>query len=1187
MLHPVLLQVSTGTRFQLERDCNWNVPGTGLGTVLKGLEFMRFVAAVTLSISLFAVTIGSAAEPQTFPVSGQAMTSESRRAISDLVWDRSQPLRDDGARSLQQRRLAGEKAPATLNAIVMMCDFADSLMLGRLGQVPGDFPPAMQTDRHYAAHDSVFFDHMLSKVADYFWTVSGQKLTINSTVHPRTVNLPEPMSFYGNHPEEGDQHILLTSQVVDSLSSEIDFSAYDTIILVHAGAGEETDILSDSPEQIFSTYLDPADFAAAAEDGLLDQPYLPAPGFAPGMGIDRVLILPETEQQDAINGFGGGFGSLGVYCFEVGLHLGMLSLTDFTPSGRPDSQGIGQYGLMGFGLFVGLGFIPPQPCAYNKLLMGWVDPYDADATVATRYGLTPAGLATGPWPCARVSLTGQEFWLLEYRLQDPNGDRRYSFGDDKNGNGLPDFYDADSDSGDGTPTGKFDPATDLLERVIDAEWDFAMSENNERVFGELGWGSGVYVWHIDESVILDVFDAPSNLFNADPQRKAVDLEEADGIQDLDSNEPSAFMIGSDDDSFRGEFAHEFLPTTRPRTDTASGVGTGIEFRDFSDVVADSFLALLFVDNEGIEYWAFDYADTMFFTLQASTGSATAPRLHARRDLPVGTDLRGSHVLVGNLDQLGGSDEIILAGHAGEVFVLDGDLNEFLDRDADPATLEPFVVGTRGGVPVAWNLPAAMGDIDGDKIPEIVLTGAGGVYAFASDGTAVRDAEFGSFGFYFEVMGCVLPPVLVPVTATLDSKADAAAAVEVLVVEQGPAGARLIFLSGADATEISSVPLGQGLVPAPPAMIDRFVVTAVADTGSGSHFLNVVERVSSILPVEPRQLVLPLAGTPGALPLVLGVTIESDPDDPVYFVSVIDTAGHGETLFFDNDLSSPRAPLPWPDHLVVTSPIGLGGAFVAEDVLGRVGHGGDWQTGWPRRPLLGGLAGDAAWQGTPLVARLLNSPHNLDQFVFPTRDGRLFATGFQGEWEQDWPLAGPAASSGTPALGRLTGTVDADLVAIGTYDRITGTDGAELSTVPTASVSIWRDVAVVDPVWPMHGGSIWRNGAYDLSSWTSGLAVASGSGLVSGSHFCFPSPLQSGNLKVSGRVRSAARAMVVVYNLEGEKVRETGWREVGAVDPFVIEIDLPGAVTGLYLCRLVVDTPGQGTDQSVTQFAIVR
>ena len=83
------------------------------------------------------------------------------------------------------------------------------------------------------------------------------------------------MGFYGDHPEQGEQPVLLAADVLDSVAAEIDFAAYDTVLLVHAGAGEETDVLGDTPEQINSTYLDPDDLAEAIEEEILPA-YLPA-----------------------------------------------------------------------------------------------------------------------------------------------------------------------------------------------------------------------------------------------------------------------------------------------------------------------------------------------------------------------------------------------------------------------------------------------------------------------------------------------------------------------------------------------------------------------------------------------------------------------------------------------------------------------------------------------------------------------------------------------------------------------------------------------------------------------------------------------------------------------------------------------------------------------------------------------
>ncbi|MEN8007157.1 MAG: hypothetical protein ABFS42_09080 [Candidatus Krumholzibacteriota bacterium] len=1126
----------------------------------------------------------TSAPARALPFPQSAGSDEAR--VKNLLNSRIRPVCDDGAKGLQGRRLAGEKAPATLNAIVLMCDFSDSLMLGRHGQVPGDFPPPMQTDRYYAAHDSVFFQHLLGDVADYFTEVSGGRLTVHTTVHPRTVNLPDPMWHYGNHPDLGEQQVMLAATVVDSLDEEIHFPDYDTVVLVHAGAGEETDILGNSPEQIFSTYLDPDDFFGAMEDSVLDTPFIPAAGYPEGMGIDRVLVLPETEQQDPVGTFNGGFGSLGVYCFEVGLHLGMLSLSDFTPAGRPDSQGIGEFGLMGYGLFVGLGFIPPHPCAYNKYLMGWLDPYEPEIMTGGSFALTPSERPSDVAACARVNITGQEYWLLEYRLQDPNGDRHFTFSGDLNGNGLPDFWDADSENNDGTPTGKFDPDTDTRERVTDAEWDFAMSENSARLFGELAAGSGVYVWHIDEGVIQDVYDAPGNLFNADPARKSVDLEEADQIQDLDSREPSAYMLGGDDDSFRAEDADRFGPRTLPPTDTAGGARTGIAFSEFSKVVLDSQSFVMAV-VETDTFWGYEYADTMTFTLAVAIDPGTGPVLSARRDLPPGTDLTGSHVLIAPLDPAGSQDQIILAGHQGEIFVLDGELDEFLDHDGDPATLEPFATGIRSGSAVNWNLPPAAGDLDHDGETEIILTGPRGIYAFKADGQPVRNVEAGATGLYQDLPGCTLPPVLLPATLQIPS-ADSLHVSACVVVQQAGETEIRVF-GGPDAVPGPVFQLGPVVVPSVPVVVGGFLAVAVADTIGGDHRLVVLNLHPTAIPEDPLRLDLPLARRPGSFPVSWGLTPESTGEEPVFYAIVVDPSGHGETVFFDGELRRTRDNIVWSEDLEIRSPLAVGGAFVGPESLGRAGSGGQWLSGWPRRPLTGIAPAEIPAAGSPLVAEFVDASHALDQYIFPTRDGRLFGLGTKGEWEAGWPAAGPAQGAGSPALGRLTGDSLLDLAAIGSFERIQGveTDSTGLALEFVSTVAVWRDVTHTGAVWPMAGGSPWRNGFYDASGWTSLPVVGQGSGLVPGSHYCYPSPLLSGPLYVSGQVRAPGRARAFIYNLEGEQILSTVWRQVAAVEPFAVEVPLDGVTTGLYLCRLVVESDGGTTDNSVVQFAVVR
>ncbi len=1090
-------------------------------------------------------------------------------------------VRDDGDRDLQRRRLDGEKAPSELNAVVVMCDFSDSLMLGRLGTLPGDYPPATQTEFLFAAHDSVYFQHLLQDVAQYFQAASGGRFTFRFTIIPEVVNLAKPMSYYGNDPERGEQPVVLAADVVGILDPDIDFGSYDTMVLIHAGAGEETDLMGANPEQISSTYLGPGDFETAVRDSILPEPWLAGGDFGGTGGLDHVLILPETEYQAPF----GAVGSLGVYCFEVGLRLGMLSLSDFTPAGHPDSQGIGLLGLMGYGLYAGAGYIPPQPCAFNKLLMGWIDPVSIRPDQAGDYELTPAGNPGGSTAAARVDINGQEYWLLEYRLQDPDGNNMFSFGDDKNHDGIPDFYDMDSTLGNGIPTGFFDPAVDSLETLVGAEWDFAMSDNPARPYGVNAAGSGVFIWHIDEGVIRDVFDAESNLFNADPAHKAVDLEEADGIQDLDSTVPSEFSFGGDDDSFRGEGNHEFGPRTRPATESATGAYTGVVMRDFSKVVSDSQGYVLAVDGFDTT-WGITYAGTMGFRVETEVAGDDGPLPAARLELPAGVDLRGCDVLIGDLDGGGTPDEIILAGHAGEVYVLDGDLQEYIDGDGDPATVEPLAVGTWDSLPAAWNLPPAMGDLDGDGLPEIILTAAEGLYVFHGDGTALEPGSEAFNGLYRRLPGCSLPPVLTPASSgAVDQDEAVRVLVDVIAFQDGLSYLRTY--GGDAALAEPGIELGTGRVVAVPVWaFDQVFLCARADTtGGGDHRLDVIFPGVSDNGGTPVHHSYPLAVEPGPWPVSYGVVEGDARGSELRYVLVPGKNGSGMTLFFDRDMRPTGASLTWSDDIEVSSPLSPGGCFVGYDLLGRIGNGGDWQDGWPVRvddrtavPVRGGA----------LVARLAGVDSPSPQMIFPLRDGRLAGIAAHGETVPQWPLSGPAACAGTPALGRTRGGPLLDLVAVGTFDRITGLSTANGGLIgdPVSTIMVWEDVAEARATWPMRGGGIWRNGRYDTGSWTVLSPAAAGAGLVSGSHFCYPNPLREGDLFVRGTARAPGRARASIYNLEGEQVIETPWHDIAAGDPFTLEVPLDGAVTGMYICRLVVDAGGE-TDYSVVSFTIVR
>ncbi len=1113
--------------------------------------------------------------------------------LQNLLDHRTIALRDDGSSPIQQARLAGQRAPDALQAIIMMCDFSDSLMLGRHGVVEGDFPLPMQSEIYYASHDSVFFSHLFGDVADYYADVSAGAFTFNYTIHSRVVNLPNPMSYYGNHPENGEQTISLAAAVVDSLDGEIDFSLYDTYILIHAGAGEETDILGNSPEQIYSNFLDSDDFQQAFEDGELEFPYLPSSDFGSDEGINQVLILPECEYQDPVGGFGGYFGSLGVYCFEVGLRLGMLSLSDFTPAGRPDSQGIGEFGLMGYGLFVGMGWIPPHVCSYNKLLMGWLDPVEVDPLLAGDHFLTPCEMSGDAEAAMRVAISGQEYWLLAYRLQDPDGNRIFSFPGDLNGNNTPDFYDFDATDAEGNPTNdgvplfgyaKFDPEFDTRERLSGAEWDFFMSENSARGPKDKGAGSGLYIWHIDEGVIQETFGMSSNRFNADADHKSVDLEEADGIQDLDSREPSPFILGGDDDSFRGEGASVFGPETLPNTASAGGAATNVRFGEISKVVNDSLDYIARIDyrySPPDTTWGFDYADTIFFHLETVGAAGAGPELVARREFPAGTNLRGSHVLLANLGADVSLAEIIVTGHEGEIFVLDGDLNELIDQDGDPATMAPLAVGTFGNIPVPWNQPAAAGDFDGDGLAaEIILTGPRGLYVFNADGTElIPDAA--NTGLVVQTEFCALPPVLVPQDRNADF--DETQPVDACVVFQEDGLSSLRLYSGPAAEMSLQFNLGPLHISSAPVYSWNNMVVAVHDTLLDESYLIFCnlqnEQILSLdLPVQP-----------GIFPIQLGLVDPSLGTASDRYAIVPGINGQAQTLFFDEEMRAVSPTIVWDESLQIHSPLAPGGSFVGAGVLGRGSNNGAWFDGWPERPFNSFDASSDSFAGGPLVLNLPGDPTPIRQILYPVSDGRIFGMGLKGESIAGWPVSGPARNAGTPAVGWVTGGLSADLVAVGTFSRITGLndDNSQLESVDISTLAVWDEVVGADPLWPMWGGSAWRNGSWNMSAWSAPSVAAQGSGLVPGSHICYPSPLGVEPLNVRGSVREASQVMAYVYNLQGEEVAFSQWQPAVAADPFTITLPLDNIASGMYLCRLVARSASGQEDSNVIPFAVER
>ncbi|PIE51892.1 hypothetical protein CSA37_09620 [Candidatus Fermentibacteria bacterium] len=341
---------------------------------------------------------------------------------------------------------------------------------------------------------------LMEQFADYYYDVSGGQLVLDITLYPAddsAFRVDHQMAYYGADRKNGKGQCELLRDAVNAADQSVDFSQYGAVIVIHAGAGQESDIRGNSPDDIHSMFINSANL----------EHYLGTPSVITddGVAVREGCINPETETQDNY-----GLGVLGTIAHEFGHQLGLPDLYN-TETG---SVGIGGWDLMGYGQWLMNGFWPAAPGAWSRMFLKWESP---EIIAPGTYAAEQEGTVY------RIPLTSTEYLLLENRQRDPDGDGQC--GPHDRDYGLP--------------------------------------------------GSGLLIWHVDETRLGPYKQA--NRVNVDPLHKGVDVEEADGIQDLDYGFPTWFSIeGSEFDPWKTDgYAWEFTPSSTPSTDASWGGTTGV------------------------------------------------------------------------------------------------------------------------------------------------------------------------------------------------------------------------------------------------------------------------------------------------------------------------------------------------------------------------------------------------------------------------------------------------------------------------------------------------------------------------------------------------------------------------------------------------------------------------------------
>jgi M6 family metalloprotease-like protein len=374
-------------------------------------------------------------------------------------------------------------------------------------------------------HNNAYFKDHIRALANYYGHASNGKLeidTLQSEVFPlddsTSYQLPRKMEYYHPFLQEDSVDIRLAElfveavQLADSVTN-IDFSQYNVVVVFHAGVGQDFDLFLDpTPYDIPSVYLNSND---------LTNYFTEIGETLSGFPVDRGLILPESQNHLFYPNWEDVFGGVSIPCdyqiglngtfaFMMGFYLGLPGLYN-TETGE---TGVGKFGLMDQGSANLNGLVPSYPSAWEREFMGWDTPVIAQGFNNIKLKHAESGSDTTLW---KIPINDNEYFLVENRYTHV-----------RHGVTLDSIqYKIYIDTGEKDWPALLPILVDSIKPVFSPETGVMLSTPRYDVGLP---GSGLLIWHIDKSVINA--NLATNSINVDREHRGVDLEEADGAQDL-------------------------------------------------------------------------------------------------------------------------------------------------------------------------------------------------------------------------------------------------------------------------------------------------------------------------------------------------------------------------------------------------------------------------------------------------------------------------------------------------------------------------------------------------------------------------------------------------------------------------------------------------------------------------------
>ncbi|SMO94876.1 T9SS type A sorting domain-containing protein [Gracilimonas mengyeensis] len=541
---------------------------------------------------------------------GQQIPIKRTHALSELSED-----------MLQTRR----PATGVLNVVAIMVEFQpDSNRLtsgtGIFGENGMEGLPYMSNAEDVRIeplpHNQQYFEAHLEFAKNYYEKSSDGQLTLNYQVLPDVYQLPRKMETYSPTGETftNEKVAQLARDAWQQVEENGGFDATGlnpentAFVIFHAGVGRDIELTGTSlditPFDIPSLYLGKDNLGR-----LLDQPGFN--GFSVNDGQFRVtnsMIIPRTESRRGEDitetEYVFSLSINGLLVASIGSHLGLPDLFN-TETGDP---AIGRFGLMdGAGFFAFNGLLPPEPSAWEKIYLGWETPFVIQTNGGEQEIELPAGSLDEPNSIAKYELSNTEYFLVENRHRDPNGNGVTFTIRQPDGTEVQQTFTNDAeDTSFVFQQADFDTLLQAGTFVDASNFDFSLpggffiQDKNDPSDDRL-YNGGILIWHIDEAMIRAQLS--NERVNADPWRRGVDLEEADGAQNIGPGIPGAInntasfgteldFWWSGNDSYTqlesgrrvSLYENRFGPDTYPDNESNSGAPSFFEFFEFSDIL---------------------------------------------------------------------------------------------------------------------------------------------------------------------------------------------------------------------------------------------------------------------------------------------------------------------------------------------------------------------------------------------------------------------------------------------------------------------------------------------------------------------------------------------------------------------------------------------------------------------------